>query len=194
VLALVQAVEEKDRYTRGHSERVTAFSVKIAGAMGLHPRQIRMIEYAAVLHDIGKIGIDLAIIQKRGRLTPEEFTVVKNHPLIGERIIRPIGFLTDALPAIAQHHEQYDGSGYPRGLTGERMAPEARILAVADAYDAMITERPYRKPLSKRAAVAELLRCSGSQFDPKVVEHFVELLHNDPEIHRVEVEASTVGT
>ncbi len=194
VLALVQAVEEKDRYTRGHSERVTAFSVKIANAMGLAPRHVRMIEYAGVLHDIGKIGIDLAIIQKRGRLTAEEFTVIKNHPLIGERIIRPIGFLADALPAIAQHHEQYDGRGYPRGLTGEQIAPEARILAVADAYDAMITERPYRKPLPKCEAIAELERCSGSQFDPLVVEHFLELLHNDAEIHRLEIEAAAVGT
>lgn len=194
VLALVQAVEEKDRYTRGHSERVTAFSVKIANAMGLSPRQTRMIEYAGVLHDIGKIGIDLAIIQKKGRLTEEEFTEVKNHPLIGERIIRPIGFLADALPGIAQHHEQFDGSGYPRGLAGDRIAPEARILAVADAYDAMITERPYRKPLPKGDAIAELERCSGSQFDPLVVEHFIELLHNDPQIHRLELEAAAVGT
>ena len=195
VLALVQAVEEKDRYTRGHSERVTAFSVKIANAMGLSPRQVRMIEYAGVLHDIGKIGIDLAILQKQGRLTPEEFAVVKNHPLIGERIIRPIGFLEEALPGIAQHHERFDGRGYPLGITGDRMSAEARILGVADAYDAMITERPYRKPLSKEDAVAELLRCSGSQFDPLVVEHFLELLHNDPEIHRLEAESAfVVGT
>jgi putative nucleotidyltransferase with HDIG domain len=194
VLALVQAVEEKDRYTRGHSERVTAFSVKIAQSLGLDPRQVRMIEYAGVLHDIGKLGIDQAIIQKNGRLTPEEYTVIKNHPLIGERIVRPIGFLADALPAIAQHHERVDGKGYPRGLEGERMALEARILSVADAYDAMITERPYRKPLAREAAVAELVRCSGSQFDPTVVEHFIELLHNDPEVQRLEMEASTVGT
>ncbi len=194
VLALVQAVEEKDRYTRGHSERVTTFSVKIAGAMGLPQRQVRMVQYAGVLHDIGKIGIDLAIINKSGRLTPEEFTVVRNHPLIGERIIRPIGFLADALPAIAQHHERFDGCGYPLGISGDQMAIEARILAVADAYDAMITERPYRKPLAKCDAIAELQRCSGSQFDPTVVEHFVEILHNDSEIHRLEVEASTVGT
>jgi HD-GYP domain-containing protein (c-di-GMP phosphodiesterase class II) len=194
VLALVQAVEEKDRYTRGHSERVTAFSVKIANAMGLNAHQLRMIEYAGVLHDIGKIGIDLAIIQKPGRLTEEEYTVVKNHPLIGERILRPIGFLADALPGIAQHHEQVDGCGYPRGLSGHQLVVEARILAVADAYDAMITERPYRKPLAKGDAIAELKRCAGSQFDPLVVEHFIELLHNDPQIHQLEVEAASVGT
>lgn len=192
VLALVQAVEEKDRYTRGHSERVTAFSVKIAQAMGLPPRQVRMIEYASVLHDIGKIGIDLAIIQKNGILTPEELAVIKTHPLIGERIIRPIGFLADALPAIAQHHERFDGCGYPLGISGERLAVASRILAVADAYDAMITDRPYRKPLPKGAAISELTRCAGSQFDPKVVEHFIELLHNDPDVHQREEVA--VGT
>jgi HD-GYP domain-containing protein (c-di-GMP phosphodiesterase class II)/HAMP domain-containing protein len=194
VRALVQAVEEKDRYTRGHSERVTAFSVKIARAMGLTARQERMIQYAGVLHDIGKIGIDLSIIHKNGRLTAEEYAVIKNHPLIGERIIRPIGFLADALPAVAQHHERFDGCGYPLGLDGERMTLEARILAVADAYDAMITERPYRKPLPKAEAVAELLRCSGTQFDPLVVEHFVGILHNDPDVHRLEEEAAQVGT
>jgi HD-GYP domain-containing protein (c-di-GMP phosphodiesterase class II) len=194
ILALVQAVEEKDRYTRGHSERVTAFSLKIAQSMGLPGRQLRMIEYAGVLHDVGKIGIDQAIIQKPGKLTPEEYGVIKNHPLIGERIVRPIGFLTDALPAIAQHHERIDGNGYPHGLTGDLMTIEARILAVADAYDAMITERPYRKPLPKAAAVAELQRCAGSQFDPTVVEHFVELLHNDPDVRRLEMEAAAVGT
>lgn len=194
ILALVQAVEEKDRYTRGHSERVTAFSVKTALAMGLPQHQVRMMEYAGVLHDIGKIGIDQSIIQKCGLLTPEEYLIVKNHPLIGERIVRPIGFLAEVLPAIAQHHERFDGCGYPLGLAGERIAIAARILAVADAYDAMITERPYRKPLPKPDAVAELLRCSGSQFDPTVVEHFIVLLHNDPQIHRLEGEASTVGT
>jgi HD-GYP domain-containing protein (c-di-GMP phosphodiesterase class II) len=191
VLALVQAVEEKDRYTRGHSERVTAFSVKLASAMHLTPRRVRMVEYAGALHDIGKIGIDLAIIHKRERLSDEEFAIVKNHPLIGERIVRPIGFLADALPAIAQHHERFDGLGYPLGIAGEQLTLEARILAVADAYDAMITERPYRSPLPKNAAIAELRRCAGTQFDPLVVEHFLELLHNDPEIHRLEVAVGT---
>jgi HD-GYP domain-containing protein (c-di-GMP phosphodiesterase class II) len=162
--------------------------------MGLAPRQIQMLEYAGVLHDIGKIGIDLSIIHKSGRLTDEEYRVVKNHPMIGVRIIRPIGFLADALPAIAQHHERHDGCGYPHGLSGDAMTIEARILAVADAYDAMITERPYRKPLGRAAAVMELLRCSGSQFDPAVVEHFVELLHNDEDLWRLEAEASAVGT
>ena len=191
VLALVQAVEEKDRYTRGHSERVTAFSVRLASALGLPPGQARMVEYAGALHDIGKIGIDLGIIQKKDHLSDEEFAIVRNHPLIGARINRPIGFLAGALPAIAQHHERVDGKGYPLGISGAALTIEARILAVADAYDAMITERPYRLPLSKSAAIAELRCCAGTQFDPLVVEHFVKLLHNDPEIHRLEVAVGT---
>ncbi len=194
IRALVQAVEEKDRYTRGHSERVTLFAVKIARAMRLPARQLEMLQYAGALHDIGKIGIDLSIIHKSGRLTEVEFAEIRNHPLIGERILRPIGFLADALPAVAQHHERFDGTGYPLGLKAEQLAREARILAVADAYDAMITERPYRKPLSRRDAVSELLRCSGTQFDPAIVEHFVEILDNDPEVQRLEAEIAAVGT
>jgi HD-GYP domain-containing protein (c-di-GMP phosphodiesterase class II) len=154
--------------------------------MGLSPRQVQLVQHAGVLHDIGKIGIDLAILQKKDRLTEEEFDIVKRHPLIGERILRPIGFLADVLPGVRQHHERYDGFGYPSGLAGEHVSIEARILAVADAYDAMITERPYRRPLAKESAVAELQRCSGTQFDPLVVEHFLDLLANDPEIHRLE--------
>lgn len=194
IRALVQAVEEKDPYTRGHSERVTTFSVKIARALGLSNQQVQMIQYAGVLHDIGKIGIDRNILQKRARLTPEEFDVVKGHPMIGERIIRPIGFLTGVLAAVSQHHERYDGFGYPTGIKGAQMSIEARILAVADAYDAMITERPYRKPLPRRDAIQELQRCSGTQFDPLVVEHFIDILDNDPEIHRLEERISAVGT
>jgi HD-GYP domain-containing protein (c-di-GMP phosphodiesterase class II)/HAMP domain-containing protein len=193
IRALVQAVEEKDKYTRGHSERVTTFSVKIAAKMGLAAQQVRTIRYAGVLHDIGKIGIDLKILQKKERLSAEEYTVVKNHPLIGMRILEPIGFLADVLPGVSQHHERYDGFGYPRGLRGEQMAFEARILAVADAYDAMITERPYRKPLLRRDAIAELQRCSGKQFDPLVVENFIEILDNDPEIRQLEERLLTVG-
>lgn len=195
VRALVQAVEEKDPYTRGHSERVTTFSMKIAQKFGLAPRRLQMLQYAGVLHDIGKIGIDGAILTKPERLTAEEFALVRQHPLIGERILRPIGFLAEALPAVSQHHERFDGFGYPQGIAGEALAIEARILAVADAYDAMITERPYRRPLPRRLAVAELRRCSGTQFDPVVVEQFLDILENDPEIVRLEERISSiVGT
>lgn len=194
IRALVQAVEEKDTYTRGHSERVTTFSVKIAEKMGFSDRQILSIRYGGVLHDIGKIGINVNIIQKPGRLTDEEFNIIKNHPLIGERIISPIAFLKDVLPVVSQHHERYDGHGYPLGIDGSRMVPEARVLAVADAYDAMITARPYRSPLPREEAIAELRRCSGTQFDPIVVEFFLELLESDDaEIMELEKSAALMA-
>jgi putative nucleotidyltransferase with HDIG domain len=194
IRALVQAVEETDRYTRGHSERVTTFSLKIAEKMGCSEKQLQTVRYAGVLHDIGKIGINVNIIQKPDRLTDEEFVIIKNHPLIGERIIGPIAFLKDVIPAVKQHHERYDGLGYPLGLDGSQMAPEARILAVADAYDAMISARPYRDPLPKREAVAELRRWSGRQFDPMVVEVFLDILEEDQEIRELEESLSEVGT
>jgi HD-GYP domain-containing protein (c-di-GMP phosphodiesterase class II)/HAMP domain-containing protein len=194
IKALVQAVEEKDKYTRGHSERVTTFSVKIAASMGLDEKQLENIRYGGVLHDIGKIGINVNIIQKPGKLTKEEYSLIKHHPLIGERIIGPIEFLAGVLPIISQHHERYDGSGYPLGLNGSSMVVEARILGVADAYDAMITARPYRNPLPRSEAIAELRRCSGTQFDPIVVEHFLGILEEDPDIRKLEESLSTVGT
>jgi HD-GYP domain-containing protein (c-di-GMP phosphodiesterase class II)/HAMP domain-containing protein len=193
IKALVQAVEEKDNYTRGHSERVTTFSSKIAERMGFSARQMQAISYGGVLHDIGKIGIDVNIIQKPGRLTQEEYNLIKDHPLIGERIISPIAFLKEVLPIVSQHHERYDGKGYPMGIDGSVMAPEARVLSVADAYDAMITARPYRNPLPREEAIAELRRCSGTQFDPIVVEHFLEILEEDPDIHKLEESLSKVG-
>jgi len=194
IKALVQAVEEKDKYTRGHSERVTTFSVKIAASMGLGEKQIESIRYGGVLHDIGKIGINVNIIQKPGKLTKEEYSLIKHHPLIGERIIGPIEFLSGVLPIISQHHERYDGTGYPLGLNGSSMVVEARVLGVADAYDAMITARPYRNPLPRSEAIAELRRCSGTQFDPIVVEHFLAILEEDPDIRKLEESLSTVGT
>jgi len=193
IKALVQAVEEKDNYTRGHSERVTTFSIKIAEKMGFSSRKLQAIRYGGVLHDIGKIGINVNIIQKPGRLTQEEYTIIKNHPLIGERIISPIAFLKDVLPVVSQHHERYDGKGYPLGLDGSKTAPEARVMAVADAYDAMITARPYRNPRPREEAIAELRRCSGTQFDPIVVEHFLEILDEDPEIRKLEESLSEIG-
>jgi HD-GYP domain-containing protein (c-di-GMP phosphodiesterase class II) len=194
IRALVQAVEEKDTYTRGHSERVTTFSVKIAEKLGFSERQVVTLRYGGVLHDIGKIGINVNIIQKPGRLTDDEFNMIKNHPLIGERIISPIAFLKDVLPVVSQHHERYDGHGYPLGIDGSRMVPEARVLAVADAYDAMITPRPYRSPLPRVEAIAELKRCSGTQFDPMVVEVFLDLLESgDPEVVELEKSAALMA-
>jgi HD-GYP domain-containing protein (c-di-GMP phosphodiesterase class II)/HAMP domain-containing protein len=194
IRALVQAVEEKDRYTRGHSERVTFFVVKIARMLGLDQTRIEELQYAGYLHDIGKIGIDLNILQKNGKLDAAEYELVKNHPLIGERIIAPIEFLKGIRASVSQHHERYDGLGYPLGITGREMTLEARILSVADAYDAMITDRPYRRALPKESALAELRRCSGTQFDPEVVEVFIEILESDVEVRDLEKSLSSVGT
>lgn len=194
IRALIQAVEEKDRYTRGHSERVTMFSLKIAEMMGLDQNRLEILKYSGYLHDIGKIGIDINILQKKGKLNNSEYDLVKNHPLIGERIIAPIEFLRKTRNCISQHHERYDGFGYPVGLNGREMSLEARILAVADAYDAMITDRPYRRAFPKKSAIAELMRCSGTQFDPEVVEVFVEVLETDKEILEMEKGLSAVGT
>lgn len=194
IKALVQAVEEKDKYTRGHSERVTAFSVRLGRKMNFDEKQIEALSYGGVLHDIGKIGINVNILQKPGKLTEKEFDIIRNHPIIGERIIKPIEFLKDVLPIVSQHHERFDGMGYPHGLEGSQTVPEARVLAVADAYDAMRTPRPYRDPLPQTEAIAELRRCSSTQFDPIVVEHFLAILEDDPEVRKLEESLSLVGT
>lgn len=194
IRALIQAVEEKDRYTSGHSERVTLFAIKIGLRKRLDQRNLEVLKYAGYLHDIGKIGIDINILQKKGRLNAEEFDQVKNHPLIGERIIAPIEFLQDVRQCVSQHHERFDGTGYPGGHRGHEICLEARVLAVADAYDAMITHRPYRTALRREDAVAELLRCSGTHFDPDIVEVFVEVLQSDEEIRELERNLTAVGT
>lgn len=176
IKALVNALEAKDYYTRGHSERVTKCSLSIARTMELSFRQRELISLAGALHDIGKITIDLSILHKPGKLTMEEMNVVRQHPLVGHDIIRPFEFLKEVRQCIQEHHEHYDGRGYPRGLAGDSILLEARILAVADAYDAMTTVRPYRKALPVELAIGELERCAGSQFDPQVVSHFTRFL------------------
>lgn len=176
IRALVNAIEAKDKYTRGHSERVTHYSVAIAKMMDWEARRLEMMSYSGALHDIGKIGIDLNILNKKGRLSPEEYRLVQQHPLIGVRIMEPIGFLKEIKASIVQHHEWVDGSGYPLGISSDNMTLEAKILGVSDAYDAMTTERPYQRALTPQEAVDELRRCVGTQFDPEVVEAFVKVL------------------
>jgi GAF domain-containing protein/HAMP domain-containing protein len=176
IRALVNAIEAKDKYTRGHSERVTHYGVAIAKTMEWDSTKLEMMSFAGALHDIGKIGIDLNILNKKGRLTPEEYKMVQQHPLIGVRIMEPIGFLKEIKASIIQHHEHVDGSGYPHGIDSDNMSMEAKILGVADAYDAMTTERPYQRAFSPREAVEELRRCAGTQFDSQVVESFVKVL------------------
>lgn len=174
IRGLVAAIEAKDPYTRGHSERVSKYSVAIAGAMGLPWTRIEQLELASLLHDLGKIGIGQRILVKPGRLSPDEFAQIRRHPEIGAEIIGAVPFLSGAVPAIVHHHERYDGRGYHTGLSGDTIPMDARILAVADCYDAMTSDRPYKQVLEHSQAVEELRAGSGSQFDPFVVSVFCE--------------------
>jgi len=176
VKALAQAIEAKDPYTHGHSERVMEYAVQIAQKLGLPEEEIESLRYAAMLHDIGKIGVRGIILNNPDGLTGEEYDEIKKHPLVGEDIIKPIELLQPIRPLIRHHHEWYNGKGYPGGLSGENIPLGARILAVVDAYDAMKSDRPYRKALTEETVIQELKRGSGSQFDSQVVEVFLEIL------------------
>ena len=171
---LATAIDAKDPYTQGHSRRVTQYSVAIAEEMNLTPKEVEDIRYAGLLHDVGKIGIKDSIIRKPGRLTDEEYAIIKKHPAIGAKILRPVDFLADKIPGVLHHHEYYDGRGYPDHLTGETIPLAGRIICVADAFDAMTTNRPYRKGLTVKTAVGELKKFSGKQFDPDCVEAFLK--------------------
>jgi putative nucleotidyltransferase with HDIG domain len=168
VQALVAAVEAKDPYTRWHSTNVAKYAVAIARDLGLSPSQLEEIHIAAILHDVGKIGISERIISKPDHLSPEEYALMKDHPAHGIRILEPIGFASNIVTAIYQHHERYDGKGYPRGLAGGEIGLPARILAVADTIDAMVSERPYRGSISTERVLQELEGESGLQFDPEI--------------------------
>jgi putative nucleotidyltransferase with HDIG domain len=175
VQAMVSAIEASDAYTRGHSDRVTRYSVALARKMALKQEAISRLEQAAILHDIGKIGIDINLLHKKGELTHADFDVLKLHPSIGVRILEPIGFLAPIRDIIEQHHERFDGKGYPNGLTGKESLPEARILAVCDTYDAMTSDRPYRRALPHDVAIQEIRDHSGTQFDPSIAAAFIAL-------------------
>ncbi len=176
IQTLARAIDAKDPYTRGHSDRVTRYAVKIAKEMNLSESTIRNIEYSALIHDIGKIGIREAILTKKGKLSGTEYEIVKMHPLIGESIITPVKFLNGIAPLILYHHERFNGKGYLEGLRGEAIPLGARIISVADAFDAMTSDRPYRKALTKEEARKELEKESGKRFDPQVIKAFLRLL------------------
>jgi len=163
------AVDEKDPYTRGHSERVSTLSVAIGRELGLSEEEIRKVEIAAILHDVGKIGIDDALLKKPEGLTPEEYERLKQHPLKGANILSPVRELAEMIPGMLYHHENLDGTGYPMGLKGEEIPLIARIIAVADAFDAMTSERPYQRAMEPEAAIKRLFDLSETKFDPKVV-------------------------
>ena len=168
VHALVAAVEAKDPYTRWHSTNVAKYAVAIARDRGMSPSQLEEIHIAAILHDVGKIGISERIIGKTELLSGEEFSIMKDHPAHGMRILEPIGFAPSIMSGIYQHHERFDGSGYPQGLAGENISLTARILNVADTIDAMLSARPYRSGISEDTVLRELENESGRQFDPEI--------------------------
>jgi HD-GYP domain-containing protein (c-di-GMP phosphodiesterase class II) len=176
IKTLAKAIDAKDPYTKGHSEKVMEFSVEIAKELKLPERLIRNIEFAALIHDIGKIGIKDSVLTKPARLSDSEYEQIKKHPFIGEQIIAPIEFLTNIAPLVLYHHEHYDGRGYLEGLRGEEIPLGARILMVADSYEAMISERPYSKSMSENDAIEELQDKAGKQFDPKIVNAFLTVL------------------
>jgi HD superfamily phosphohydrolase YqeK len=179
ISTLCQAVETKDFYTRGHSERVSRGSVMIAQEIGMRPERVEAIRYAGMLHDVGKLGVPTKVLQKAGNLTPEEYAAIQLHPMRGLEIVREIGFLDEALAGIMHHHERMDGRGYPMGLAGDEIPEFARIIAVADTFDCMTSDRAYRGRRPIEEAVAELRRSCGDHFDPDVVEAFLRALDRD---------------
>ncbi len=174
--ALCQAVETKDFYTRGHSERVSRGATMLARQIGMGAERVEAIRYAGMLHDVGKLGVPTKVLQKTGPLTEEELAAIQLHPMRGLEIVRQIGFLTEALDGIMHHHERMDGKGYPMGLAGDEIPEFARVIAVADAFDSMTSTRSYRGARSVEEAVAELRKCSGMQFDPMLVDAFIAAL------------------
>jgi HD domain len=177
--ALCKAVETKDFYTRGHSERVSRGSAMLAREIGMRPGRLEAITYAGMLHDVGKLGVPTKLLQKSGRLTEEEFAAIQLHPMRGLEIVREIGFLDEALAGIMHHHERIDGRGYPLGLAGDEIPEFARVIAVADAFDSMTSTRSYRGARRLDEAIAELRKWSGSQFDPALVDGFVTALQRE---------------
>lgn len=178
-------VEAKDTYTRGHSDRVSAYSVLIGKYMGLSEDDLHTLKIGGLFHDIGKIGIPDSILLKEAKLTDEEYSQIKNHPAIGKHILANATIFQDIVPIVFHHHEKFDGRGYPLGLSGENIPLFARIAAVADTFDAMTSKRSYRNALPLDVVIAEIEKCSGSQFDPQIAKVFLEILKN----HYHEIEA-----
>jgi putative nucleotidyltransferase with HDIG domain len=170
--SLQNAMEEKDDYTAGHTMRVTEYALMLGTAMGLPESELLILRRAAQFHDIGKLVIDLSCIQKPGKLTEEEWVLIRKHPSVGANIIQPLGFMEREQFIIRHHHERMDGKGYPDGLTGDQLDDLTKILIVVDSYDAMTSKRNYRKNMTREEAVEELYRCSGTQFASNIVEYF----------------------
>lgn len=182
IAALVSAIDAKDRYTRNHSKNVARVAVMLSHGLKLSAREIQTIEYGALLHDIGKIGIPEAILNKNGKLEQKEYETIKTHPVIGITILQPVDFLQGIRSIVHYHHERIDGKGYPGGLKGEGIPYEARIVSIADAWDAMTSDRSYRKRMSMERALSELHMHAGEQFDPYMVNTFTALVEQNPSL------------
>lgn len=178
IRALAQVLEARDSYTRGHSERVARYARGTGEVLGLDRKTLQVLEQASLLHDIGTIGVRDSVLHKPGALDDEERVAIERHPTIGDDILHPVVFLREALDIVRHHHEHWDGTGYPAGLKGEDIPLVARIVAVADAYDAMTSNRPYRHAIPRQEALAEVRRKAGIQFDPAVVEAFCRFLES----------------
>jgi putative nucleotidyltransferase with HDIG domain len=175
ITILAQAVELRDEYTGGHTQRVTSYSLLLGHYLNLSPAEIELVRTGTPLHDIGKIGIPDAILNKPDRLTPAEFEIMKGHTVRGAEILATVPDLQPVIPIVRSHHERWDGKGYPDGLAGEAISRLARIVAVADAFDAMTSDRPYRKGMAVEVAFAEVEKQAGRQFDPQCVQGFLTI-------------------
>ena len=183
IAVLADAIEAKDAYTRGHCESVMRLAVEVGRRLELKGEKLDEVRYSALLHDVGKIGVPDGILLKPGKLMDEEFLIIQKHPAIGRDLVSRVPTLNRLTDAILHHHEKWDGSGYPEGLAGEGIPLAARIVGAVDAFDAMTTPRPYRNAVSHQEAVAEMKRCSGTQFDPTIVELIDQILHQGMEVH-----------
>lgn len=179
IMTIVNTIDVKDEYTKGHSQRVSEYAAALAGELGMGKEDVERIRYIALLHDIGKIGVPDAILNKPGRLNGTEFALMKQHTVVGGNILKDINSMEDLAVGAKYHHERYDGNGYPEGLAGEEIPYVARIIGIADAYDAMTSHRVYRKRLSDEEVQEEIKRCSGTQFDPNIAEAFLRLLKSN---------------
>lgn len=176
ITALADVLEAKDSHTGSHSNRMYNYAMQIGEKLGLSAAEKERLSYVAILHDIGKIGIPESILQKPSKLTDEEFEIMKSHPIKGAEILKRVSFLVPVAPLIRHHHERFEGNGYPDRLKGEEIPIQSRIVSIIDAYDAMTSDRPYRKSLGMEWAIGELKRCAGTQFDPQIVEIFISIL------------------
>src|SRR5215211_5199047 len=169
------AIEARDPYTRGHSARVTALAEAIARRLGWTEERLAALRVGGSLHDIGKLAVSDQVLCKEGRLDDRELAQIREHPKIGAKLLLRVAALREAIPYVLYHHERWDGTGYPSGRAGEEIPVEARVLAIADAFDAMTSDRPYRQALTREEALAEIERCAGTQFDPKIARVFLEV-------------------